>query len=350
MSNSTEETDNQVYQALLKFGTATINQLARSIGRKHETVSGAVHRLEENGKVNVLRNGNTRYVSLRPDSHNSRVRPVPSKCYNKEGNRNEVYARTSLEFPILRFKSICERVPIEGGVLHPGTRGCDCSREWVRVHVNGEYQIKITKVGDFKPYNRDDDTAIQWKTSYLNTNTAYNGKVFLKGTDGQAFSIRAVASKDGTLGTLSVFVHPRYVFHTNHEKTAYAEFREQVKDVCQALAVHGWSFDYESIELNGELHTGINDEVLGSKVGRYNQTPGDKLHFDHSHGVPECEVYGSDPNTVELMVNLPDTIRAMSESLELLTNLANQLIEVQTKTLTIMLPKSNENHHDIMFG
>ena len=346
----TQETDEAVYRVLLELGTATINQIARRLQRKHETIARAVQHLEESGKVNVLKNGNTKYVSLRPDSTTKRVRPVDEKCYNKKGKQDEVYARTSCDSPFCRSKSVAERVPIPGFVCHPQTKGCDLGREWTRMHVNGMYQINIRKVGDFKPYNREDDVAIQWSTSYLNTNTAYNGKIFLKGTDTQAFNVRAVSTKDGGLATLLVYIHPRYVFHLGHEATAYREFREQVKDVCSALEVHGWQFDYESIQINGELHTGINDPILGSKVGKYNQLPGDKLHFDHSHGIPECEVYGSDPDTVELMVNLPDTIRGMAESLELLTSLVNQIIEVQTKTITLMVPKNdNQTAYDVMF-
>ena len=351
LTESSDLLDSQVYALLLKFGTDTINGLARRLNRKHETVAKSVERLEESGKVDVLKNGNTRYVSVHPDSTNKRVKPDYKNRYNKKGNQNEGYAHPSLTDSILRAKSLNERVPIPGFVLHPGTRGCDVSREWLRMHVSGEYQIKVRKVGDFHQFNRNDDVAIRWEVSHLNTNTAYNGKVFLKGADGQAYSIRAVSNREGAVGLLSVHVHPRYIFHKGHEETALAEFRQQVKDVCEALEVHGWGFNYDSIELNGELHTGINDTVMASKVGRYNQTPGDTLHFDHSHGIPECEVYGSDPDTVELMVKLPETIRAMAESIELLTNLVNQIIEVQTKTITIMLPRNdNENRLDVMFG
>lgn len=346
----TASTDQDVYSLLQRLGTATINQLARQLGRKHEVVARAVQRLEESGKVNVLKSGNTRYVSLRPVSPNKRVRPADNKSTYKRWKQDEVYARSSCDPPVLRAKSVAERVPLDGFVCHPQTKGCDLGRDWVRSHVNGEFQIAIKNVGDFKPYNRADDVAIEWRTSYLNTNTAYNGKVFLKDADTQAFSIRAVESKGGKLATLSVFVHPRYIYHKGHEHTAYAEFTQQVKDVCGALEVHGWQFDYGSITLAGELHTAINDAVLGSKVGRYNQMPGDTLHYDHSHGIPECEVYGSDPDTVELMVKLPETIRAMSESLELLTSLVNQIIEVQTKTVTMIMPKNDtQTTFDSMF-
>ena len=346
----TSSTDEQVYSLLLKLGTATINQLASILKRKHETVARAVQRLEENGRVNTLRNGNKRYVTLRPDSHTKRVRPVSQNLPPKTGNKSEVYARGSSEIPFMRAKTVSERVPLDGFVLHPSTRGCDIGREWVRCHINGTYNIRIRTIGDFKAYNRDDDVAINWKLSNLNTNKAYNGKVFLKGTDTQAYSIRAVESKGGSLELLSVYVHPRYIFHKGHETTSEIEFKQQVKDVCKALEVHGWEFDYESIELKGQFHTGINDSVLGSLVGPYNQTPEDQLHFDHSHGIPECEVYGSDADTVELMVNLPNTIRGMAESLELLTNLVNQIIEVQTKTITLMVPKNeNQTAYDVMF-
>lgn len=344
-----ENLDQDVYSLLQRLGTATINQLASILKRKHETVSRAVLRLEENGQVSILKNGRTRYVSLRPSSANKRVRPAVQKEGRKGGNDNEVYARTSCDFSITRAKIPAERVPLDGFVLHPSVRGCDVGREWVRVHNNGEYQVKIVQVGDFRSYNRNDDVAISWDTAFLNTNKAYNGKVFLKDTDLSAYSIRAVESKDGSLSILSVWIHPRYVFYKNHEATAYNEFTQQVKDVCKALEVHGWQFDYDTIEMKGQLHTGINDPITGSQVGRYNQTPGDSLHFDHSHGIPECEVYGSDPDTVELMVNLPQVIRSMSESLEMLTNLVNQIIEVQTKTVSIVIPKQQGNNNDIMF-
>ena len=343
-----ETLDEDVYRTLLTIGTATINQLASILKRKHETVDRAVRRLEENGRVNVIKDGRTRYVTLRPSPVTKRVRPASTKPIVRTGDENEVYARTSCISRLMRAKTVSERVTMDGFVLHPETKGCDIGREWVRVHVNGEYQVTITKVGDFRSYNRDDDVAVKWTQSYLNTNKAYNGKIFLKGTDTRAYSVRAVESKDGSLSVLSVWIHPRDVYHTNHESTALEEFRQQVKDVCDALITHEWGFNFGTISLNGELHTAINDPLLGSQVGRYNQTPGDDLHYDHSHGIPECEVYGSDPDTVELMVNLPTVIRSMSESLEQLTKLMDSVIAIQTKTVSMFIPNTN-NQNDVMF-
>ena len=345
----TDSIDDDVYSLLLTLGTATINKMASKLKHKYETVEKAVYRLEENGKINIIRNGKIRYITLRPSPLTKRVRPASDKSFTKAGNNNDVYAHPSYISTLVRGKTVSERVPLDGFVLHPATRGCDVGREWVRVHFNGEYQVRVTKVGDFKPYNRDDDVATKWQQSFLNTNSAYNGKIYLKDTDTTAYSVRAVESKGNVIEMLSVRIHPRYVFHKHHEQTAYTEFRQQVIDVCDALVKHGWGFDYDSIEMKGELHTGINDPIIGSKVGRYNQTPGDDLHYDHSHGIPECEVYGSDPDTVELMVNLPTVIRSMGESIEQLAKLVNSIIEVQSKTVSMFIPKIEQNNNDVMF-
>ena len=350
MRRDSENLEKSVLKVLHKLGTATINQIARTLGRKHEVVTRAVLRLEEKGKVHIVKGGTARYVILHPSSVNMRVRPDHPEKGEKGGNENEGYARASCEFPISRSKTVSERVPIPGTVLHPKVKGCDLSREWIRAHCNGEFQIAILEVGDFRPYNRNDDVAVDWKTARLNGNTAYNGKVYLKGADTQVYTVRAVSRKDGTLSVLSVRVHPRYVFHEGHEQTALAEFRQQVLDVCGALEVHGWRFDKDTIALKGELHSAINDSILGSQVGRYNQTPDDSLHFDHSHGIPECEVYGSDPDTVELMVRLPETIRAMASSMAMLTALVGQIIDVQNKTISIIVPKENDSFSsDMMY-
>lgn len=39
----------------------------------------------------------------------------------------------------------------------------------------------------------------------------------------------------------------------------------------------------------------------------------------------------------------------MSESLEMLTNLVNQIIEVQAKTVSIVMPKQDSQTNDVMF-
>lgn len=333
----TSNVKEEVYRLLLSLGTATINRLARSLGRKHETVARAVQRLEDEGRVNVIREGNTRYVALRPDSTTARVRPADPIRYNGGNTQDVPYARGSCDSRFLRAKTVSERVPIPGFVCHPQTKGCDLGREWVRIHVNGQYSVAIDAVGDFKPYCRDDDVAIEWSVRPLNTNSAYTAKVYLKNGDQVAYSIRAVSTRDGSVRTLAVYVHPRYVYYQGHEQTALVEFKEQVLDVCRALEAHGWRFDNDSIAMKGQLHTAINDVALGSRVGRYNELPGDQLHFDHSHGIPECEVYGSDPSTVELMVRLPDTLRGMADSLQMLTSLVDGILQVQTKTLATMI-------------
>lgn len=337
--------DDTVYNLILSLGSCTINMLASKLKRKHETIGRACQRLEENGRVYSEKVGARRYYTARPISHIERVRPAPEKREIK----TDPYGRGSVEFPIRRARSQVERIPTAGFVLHPLTKGADVGRDWVRAHINGEYQIKVLEVGDFKPYNKLDDDAIEWKRGILGVNPVYRAKVYLHDTDTVPYSIRAVETTRGAIETLSVFIHPRYVYYDQHGPTAYAEFSQQVRDVCNALAVHGWRFDLDSIEIKGQLHTAINDPVLGSKVGRYNQTPGDPVHYDHSHGIPECEIYGDDPQTVELMVRLPDIIRAMSESIQALNENVNALLEVQTKTVMLFTKPLIENKNDIMY-
>ena len=341
--------DEDVYSYLIAHGTQTINQIARQLKRKHETIARAVNRLEKTGRVYVETDGNVNYVSPRGFPLSERVRPAPLKEGSKMETKTDLYGRVSVDVSHRRAKNTAERLPLDGFVCHPLTKGCDVGRDFVRMHIKGMYTVGVTHAGDFQPYNKIDDTAIDWKRTGLSLNVAYNGRVFLKGSDSTAYAIRAVETRAGAIQTLCVFIHPRYIYFKNHVATACVEFSQQVKDVCQALELHGWTFNYDTIELKGELHTGINDTVLGSQVGRYNQQEGDALHFDHSHAIPECEVYGEDPDTVELMVNLPQIIRGMSESLNELKNALQTVLDIQTKTALIILPTNDQKNNDIMY-
>ena len=341
--------DEDVYRLLIAHGTQTINQLARQLNRKHETVSRAVARLEKSGRVYVDRDGRTSYVSPRAFPLSDRVRPAPPKGETKRETNTDLYGRVSVNVSPRRAKNTAERLPLDGFVCHPLTKGYDVGRDFVRMHVKGMFTVAVTHAGDFQTYNPVDDTAITWKKSNLSLNVAYNGRVFLKGSDSTAYAIRAVETRTRAIETLSVFIHPRYIFYKNHVATALAEFKNQVRDVCTALELHGWTFNYDTIELKGELHTGINDIVLGSQVGRYNQHEDDSLHYDRSHGLPECEIYGQDPDTVELMVNLPQIIRGMSASLNELKNALETVIDIQTKTALIILPTNEQKNNDIMY-
>ena len=233
-------------------------------------------------------------------------------------------------------------------MLWPTTSGSQIGREWVRIHVSGVYLVNIEKVGDFKPYHNDTDESVEWSTSPFGKSTAYNGKVFLHNGDIVAFKIKSVLGcRAKTLKVLMIYVHPRFCWHEGHENTAIMEFRQQVNDVLDFLELHGWRFDRTTIALKGELHTAINDPVLGSQVGQYHQMPNDPLHFDHSHGINEAEVYGKDPETVEMMVQLPHIIKAFGVSIHQLNLNMAEVVDIQSK-LTVLVagqiaPKKEES-------
>lgn len=323
----------QVVLALVrKYGTVTANQIASITKRKHETAARMLRILTETNKVYCDRKGKTSYFTLRTDvSTPNRVRPDRRKTPKKEGENNEGCGRGSVD-GLERARTPLEIYPREGFVLHPSVKGSDVGREWVRFHVNGQYVVPIEKEGNFVSYFPDSDRSIEWNTSYLQTQPVYNGNVFLHNGDAYAFSVRMVTTKHHRIDNIVVYVHPRLIYYKNHETYGPAEMRKQVEDVLSVFESCGWKFKKENIELKGEYHTAINDEILGSQIpGKYIQYPDDKLHFDRSHGVPEGEVYGNDPLTVEMMVKLPDIIKAQSTAISNLNANMTQIIEIQEK-------------------
>lgn len=337
-SPKTEALDRQVYGYILSHGSVTVGCIARQLKRKHETIARSVLRLEEKGEIYSENDGTHKYWTVRPKSPLERDRPAPTEMGVKKGFCSEGYGAPSGEHS--RARSSSERIPRKGFVLYPSTKGSQVGREWVRIHTSGVYTVDIKQVGDFKPYCNDTDESVEWSTSPFGKSTAYNGKVFLHRGDVIAFNVRSILGcKAKTLKVLLVYVHPRYCWHEGHEHTAIMEFRKQVEDVLDLLEMHGWRFDRDSITLKGEMHTAINDPVLGSQVGQYHQMPNDPLHFDHSHGIPEAEIYGQDPETVEMMVQLPHIIKAFGVSIHALNVNLAEVVDIQSK-LTLLVASS----------
>lgn len=320
-----------VLSLVRRYGTTTANQIARLTKRKHETAARMLRILTEKGLVYSDKNGKTVYYTLRVDSTPlPRVRPDRPKKGVKVEENTEGCGRGSQNL-FKRGRTPLEIYPQEGFVLHPSVRGSDVGREWVRFHVNGQYIVPVKKEGQFVSYFPDTDQSIEWETSYLSTQPVYNAKVFLHNGDIFAYSVRMVASKRHQIKNVTVYTHPRYVYYKEHETYGPMEMRQQVADVLEVFERAGWEFNRDNIEMKGEYHSALNDEVLGSLVGKYIQYPDDPLHFDRSHGVAEAEIYGSDPATVEMMVNLPSIIRAHSSSLFAISNHIDSIIEIQAK-------------------
>lgn len=320
-----------VLSLVRRYGTTTPNQIARLTKRKHETAARMLRILTEKGLVYADKKGRLTYYTLRVDSaHPPRVRPDRPKTGGKVEGNTEGDARASVSL-LKRARTPLEIYPEEGFILHPSVRGCDVGREWVRFHTNGQFVVPVVREGRFISYFPDSDQSIKWTTSYLSTQTVYNGDVYLHNGDIFAYSVRMVASKKHQIKNISVYTHPRYIFYKEQDRYGPAEMHQQVLDVLSVFEKAGWEFNTDRIEMKGEYHCAINDETFGSLVGKYIQYSDDPLHFDRSHGVAESEVYGKDPETVEMMVQLPNIIRAHSSSLYAISSHIDTIIEIQAK-------------------
>lgn len=334
-----DQSDMEYMKVLLdlirKYGSLTANGCARHTHRKHETAKRMLSKMVDDGLIYTKTYGKTVYYVLMP---NARTMPDPQKWDAMGKGKDDGYVRASSIPPFTRAANRLEVIPQPGFVCHPATKGKNLNNEWWRVHHNGEYQVKIRSVGVMKTtdYFADTDIRVQWETKGLNTNVACNGKIFLH-NDTRPWTLRTVSTKDGSFNTLSIRVHPRYVYYKGEKETAEIEFKQQVLDVLDVLERGGWVFDRDTIKRHGDIHHAYNDRYLGQTVGDYHQQEGDELHFDHSHGTPEAEIYGDvDPADIEIMVHLPSIIRSFGESLvEIQRNMAIML-DIQSKTVQLM--------------
>ena len=341
--NEEEQTSYEevVLTLVRRLGTTTPNQIARLTKRKHETAARMLRILTEKGLVYSDKKGNKTYFTLRSDSTPlPRVRPDRPKKVEKVEEKTEVCGRGSLDL-FKRARTPLEIYPEEGFVLHPSIRGSDIGREYIRFHVNGQFIVPVKKEGKFVSFFPDTDQSIKWETSYLQTQPVYNGTVFLHNGDTIGYNIRMVVTKKHRINNMAVYVHPRYVYYKDHEKYGQHEMFQQVLDVLSVFEKAGWEFDTDRITMKGQYHSGFNDEDFGSLVGKYIQYADDPLHFDRSHGTPEAEVYGSDPATVEMMVHLPDIIKAHSTSLYILSEHLDSIISIQAKLTQTAADLSN---------
>lgn len=344
MTNEQETYDVRVIELMKQYGTITPNKLASVTKRKHETARASLSRLEEKGYVYSTRMGNRTYYTLMPSGGNLRYKPDVRRMEDS----NDRVTRISCispnpdqpPFQLKRATNRFEVIPERGFVCYPSVTASEISRDYVRTHVRGEYQVKIRKIGQFKTtdYIPETDIRIRWTKNGLNGNIAMHGKIQIP-EEKEAFKIRTVSERGGKFKLLSVWVHSRYIYYLGKDLTAELEFNQQVIDICNILNHFGWEFKKDSIQLVGNVHYAINDKNLATRVGRYTESDSDQVHYDQSHGIPEAEIYSelngykTDPETVEIMVKLPDIVKSMTTSL---TELAKSVsvLTVATKETT----------------
>lgn len=318
-------TRDKVIGLLNTYATLTANAVADRAGCKHETAKRLLIELENDGLVYSRKEGNRVYYTSFPMEKNGdrrKVHPAPKKVEIK----TDPYAHPS-PTP-LRAATRLQVIPVRGFVCHPAINGDEVGREFVRSHFSGEYQVSIKQIGSLKTCDAlpDTETRVYWKKTGLSTNVSCNGEIYFKDNP-KPVRIRTVSTASGDFKILSVWIQPRYVYYIGETETAQAEFIQQVADVTAVLNRLGWVFGSE-ITAKGQQHHAINDKVLGALVSHYNEYDDDPVHFDASHGTPEVEVYGNDnPETIEMLVRLPEIIQSYGVAIRELKNLYGQIVE-----------------------
>lgn len=371
MTTDQEAYDQEVLRLMTQYGTLTPNKLASVTKRKHETAKASLDRLEDGGYVYLTRMGNRSYYTLMPSGGNFRYRPDTRRLEKKVEVSNDRVARISCvssdqgkesqpPFQLHRASNRFEVIPERGFVCYPPVTASEVSRDFIRAHVKGEYQVKIRHIGQFKTtdYIPETDTRIRWTKRGLNGNVSMIGKIQIP-EEKEAFKIRTVSERNGKFTLLSVWVHGRYVYYLGKDLTAELEFTQQVADVCKILNHFGWEFKSDSIQLVGNVHYGINDTNLATRVGRYTESDSDIVHYDQSHGIPEAEIYSdrngykTDPETVEIMVKLPEIVKSLTaaivETNKQMTMLETQIVTllgIQAKTVVASEPPQKQPKND----
>lgn len=353
-SDEQQAYDDRVLVLLRQYGTITPNKLASVTKRKHETARASLDRLEDAGLIYATKSGNRTYYTLMPSGGNLRCKPdrkrVEIKTDGVARPSNPPSIPSQPIFPLHRANNRLEVIPERGFVCYPLVTGSEVTRDFVRTHVDGEFQIKIHKIGQFKTtdYIADSDVRIRWSKTGLSTNVSMTGKIQMP-SDREAFAIRTVSGKNGKFTKLSIWPHARYIYYVGIEQTAELEFQQQITDICSVLKHFGWQFGKAEPQLVGNIHYAFNDTILGTRVGRYNESDTDQIHYDHSHGLPEAETYSelngykTDPEVVEIMVKLPEIVKsltiAVNETTKQITMLQSQIVsmlDIQTKTIQVM--------------
>lgn len=244
-----------------------------------------------------------------------------------------------------------------GFVCHPKTKGDDLSDQFVRMHLNGQYLIKIEKTGSMPESFADSDSGISvtWYERKMNGNYGYFGRVGFP-DDPKTFNIQSLGTKDKGLTTLGIYIHPRYIYHKECKLTAEIEFRTQIAAVLKVLEAFGWKFG--EVKQSGTMHYGLNNHVLPSMIPvNHVEKSTDAIHFDSSVKdgkdgfCTEAELFDDHAgaeNEVEFWVGLPKSFATLAADVGglrkevdgltiIVTNLADVLKENGDQTTKLAL-------------
>ena len=315
MSKSDSESlDRKVLTYLKARGTTNVNRVARQFKVKWETARRSLSRLMAKGHVFYY--PDMKLWSIWSDQKILRCFDDGHHTENREFSEESdvLYARFLPSLKTNVRGQVAQTIETEGFVCHPRTKGHEVSRDFIRGHIHGHYSVDVIEEGRMPQTYADSDRGYsgQWYSKKMNGNHGFFGEITLP-EDPVPFKVHALSTKNGSVQRMAVYVHPRYMFIKNNERTAMAEFENQVRDVLSVLGRYGWKFG--KIELKGYYSMGINDRVLAANVPtnhvesdsdivRYDSSPG------HADGVcTEAEIYADHPTAeAEVMVQLPSRI------------------------------------------
>lgn len=311
---TSSELDKKVLNYVRAKRNTNTYKVSQHFGIKWETADRSLKRLQKECKVFYEPEVKvwSIYTKLRVSraklgSQQSEKREIPK---NLTGTTFEI---SLSDIPLVRGQE-GETQEKVGFVCHQKTKGSDVSDKFVRMHLNGQYLVKILKTGTMPESYADSDTGItvSWYERKMRGNYGYFGRVGFP-DDPKTFNLQSLGTKEKGLTTLGIYIHPRYIYYKECKLTANVEFRTQVKSVLKVLEAFGWEFG--TIEQSGTLHFGLNNTVIPSLVPvNHVEKDGDTIHFDSSVKdgkdgfCTEAELYDDHPGVeseVDFWIELP---------------------------------------------
>lgn len=341
--------DQRVLTLIKARGTVCPSEVARHLKIKWETADRSLKRLVASGAIyfHPELGSSPMVYSIWPKVYEgNRFRPQPDVI-----SQGEDSDRTDRDARLSRMRGVTDIVEERGVVCHPKTDPRNLSQEWIGSHWHGSFSIDVKTVGTMPQTFAIASLEVMggWYSRLMPIagNSCYYGHVKLP-DDPDKFKVHCMATADGSISSMTVYVHRRYVYYMDHEKTAMEEFRQQVKDVCDVLKYFGWAFG--DITPHGFYSAALNNRTFAGLMPKCHvETTDDIVKFDSSVGdadgvCTEAEIIYDHPGASDemaVLVQAPARIMALesavddqSERIDGLDGKVDKLIVIAEKTLT----------------
>lgn len=367
--------DRKVLYYIRAKGTVCTNQVRQHFKVKWETANRAIERLVARKEVFYHPEmGDNPYFYSVLENTGVRESKKSKPAVEKRETEDEKYGysvRLPSEFTRGTDSEIIER---EGFVCHPLLKGKDLARTFGRAHLHGQFSVEIKQIGTCPETFAIPDLDVRggWYSKPMKPvgNKCYYGHILFP-YDRSPFNVQIMTKADGSMKTISIYVHPRYIFHEGIDWVANEEFHRQVEEVCAILERYGWRFG--KAEMKGLLSLGLNDSDFAKQMPvNHIERADDPVIFDSSpgsstEGCTEAEIViktEQDKERFKTLVETPDRIMNLervsgehtdaitliheesltnSERIEVIDHTLDRLIDLANKNLTL----SEMNTHAI---